>query len=228
MATPLQVPGEYEGGFAKIRDLPDEAARELLAALQRIPNTYNQNSLSSAVAESVDTIAASDVRDIVPALISLYAYRDDSQSAISDVAEGVAQAMEESESDQLRLPPEDRDAFAKRLAELLDVEPLHRVVRAGILLLENERLYREVRVLSDIRPIFGPEKPDAPPRGAVIQHTLKFTYRADNDNAIKEFSIALDSDDVDQLSEQLERAKSKTESLKLMLDAAQVPYIEPK
>jgi uncharacterized protein (DUF1778 family) len=226
MATPLQVPGEYEGGLAKIRDLPDDSVRELVTALQQIPDTYSQSSLSSAVASNVETIAANDVREMVPTLLSLYAYRDYSQSAISDVAEDIAQAMVVSETDRLRLRPEDREAFTKRLAELLDVEPFNRVVRAGTLLLENERTFRNVRVLSDIRPVFEPDKPDAPPKAGVIQHTLKFSYRADN--TTKEFSITLDGEDVDELMDQLERAKTKGESLRSVLKAAQMLPIEPK
>lgn len=226
MATPLQVPGEYEGGLAKIRDLPDESFRELLAALQQVPSTYNQSTLSSAVAESVDTIAASDVEEIVPTLLSLYAYRDYSQSAILDVAEGVAQAMEENRSERLGLSPEQRESLTNRLAELLNVEPLNVAVRAGRLSLENEHWLQETRIVTDIRPVFEPENVDAPPRGAVILHTLRISYRADNET--KNFFVALDTDDVARLLEQLERANSKAESLKAVLKAAQVPYIEPE
>lgn len=226
MATPLRVPREYEGGLAKIRDLSDESAQELLAALKQVPATYDQSALSSAVAEKVDTIAASDVNEIVPALLSLYAYRDYSQSAISDVAESMVQAMLESESERLRLLPEDRDFFTKRLSELLSVEPLNRVVRASILLHENEHSLRDARILTDIRPVFETENPDAPPRGAVILHTLKISYRADN--TVKEFFVALDTDDVRKLLDQLERADAKAESLKSILKTAQVPYIDTK
>lgn len=120
MATPLRVPGQYAEGFAKIRDLGDESAQELLAALQEAPPNYNESSLSSAVAEVVDTIAASDIMELVSALLSLYSYRDYSQSAISDVTEGIAQAMEESRSERLRLSPEERPRFEERLAKLLD------------------------------------------------------------------------------------------------------------
>jgi len=227
MATPLRVPGDYEGGLAKVRDLPDESARELSQALRQIPNTYNQTTLSSAIAEKVDTIAASDVREIVPALFSLYAYRDYSQAAISDVAEGVARAMEESGSEQLRLLPEDRDSFMNRLAELLSVEQLDRAARAAILVTESEHSWRESRILTDIRPVFDPENPDASPRGTVILHTLKISYRADN--IVKEFFVALDVDDVRQLREQLERADAKAESLKKwVLENPDVPYIDAK
>ncbi len=224
MATPLRVPREYEGGLAKIRDLSDESARELLAALQQVPNTYSQTVLSSAVAERVDTIAASDVQEMMSVLTSLYAYRDLYQSAISDVAEGIARTMEESNSERLRLPPEEREVFTSRLAKLLSVEPLNRAIRAGLLVGESEHSWRDARILTDVRPVFDPENPDAL-RGAVILHTLKISYRADNTD--KEFFVALDADDVRQLLEKLERANAKAESLKSLLPA-HVPHIDAK
>lgn len=226
MVTPLRVPRQYEGGLAKIRDLSTGSAQELLAALQEVPDTYNLSSLSSAVAAKVDTIAASDVEEIVPALFSLYAYRDYSQSAISDVVEGIAQAMEESRSERLKLSPEDRGPFEDLLAKLLDVELLNVTARAGRLSLENEHRLQEAHVLTDIRPVFKPENPEATPKGAVILHTLKISYRGDN--KVKEFFVALDTEDVRELMEQLERANSKAESLKSVLKAAQVPHIDAK
>jgi len=83
---------------------------------------------------------------------------------------------------------------------------------------------REVRILTDVRPVFEPSAPEAAPAGAVIVHTLKISYRGDN--SAKDFFVALDSEDVRQLTEQLERARSKAESLKSVLKAAEVPYID--
>lgn len=226
MAILLRVPEQYEEGIAKIRDLSDESTRELLAALQDPPSTFNEFSLSSAVAQKVDTIAASDVEEIVPALLSLYSYRDYSQSAISEVAEGIAQAMSESASEQLKISSGDFDLFTGRLVELLSVEPLNVAVRAGMLSLENEHSLQDARVLTDLRPIFEPENPEKPPKGAVILHTLKISYRGDN--RIKNFFVTLDTEDMRMLLEQLERANLKAQSLKSILKAAQVPHIDAK
>lgn len=226
MATPLRVPRQYEGGFAKIRDLSDESTRELLAALREAPDTFNQNSLSLAVAKQVDTIAASDVEEIVPALLSLYAHRDHSQSAISDAAEGIAQAMEESRSERFRLSPEERDDFEKRLALLLNVDQLNIVARAGRLLLENEHSLREARIVTDARPVFEPDNPEAHPKAAVMVHMLKLSYRGDN--TTKNFIVALDNNDLRDLREQIERAISKIETLESVLKAAGVPHIDAR
>lgn len=224
MVTPLRVPRQYEEGLAKIRGLSDESAQELLSALRKTPPTYNQESLSTAIAEMVDTIAASDVGEVVPALLSLYSYRDYSQLEIWDVARGVAQGLEENESKLLRLSADDRPSFEERLAQLLSIDSLGVTVRAGMLSLENEHTFRESRIVTDIRPVFEPDEPEAAPVGAVIVHTLKISYRGDN-NA-KDFFVALDNEEVRELIGQLERARMKAESLKSLLKMTEVSYID--
>ena len=226
MATPLRVPKRYEGGLAKIRDLSDESTQELMSALPKSPTTINQDSLSSAVASMVDTIAASDVEEMIPALLALYALKNASQLAITDVAEGVARWMEESASDALKSSPEERGAFESRLVELLGVDSLSVLARAGGLLLENEHTLLRARIVTDIRPVFEPNSPEAPPEGAVIVHMLKITYLDDNET--REFFVALDTNDVSELSKQLERANLKAESLKSILAGTDVRYMDAK
>lgn len=176
------------------------------------------------MAEGVDTIAASDVHEIVFALLSLYSYRGYSQATISDVAVGIAQTMEGGEPATLALLPEDRPAFETRLAELLSIDSLNAKVRAGRLSLENEHTFQEVRVFTDIRPVFEPHDPRAKPEGAIILHTLKVSYWSEGD--VKDFFVTLDAYAANSLLEQLDRANSKAESLEAVLRAAQLPYID--
>lgn len=222
----MSIPRQYEEALARVGQLSNESAQELLVALRETPNTMNPNSLSSAVAAQVDTIAATDVEEIVPALLSLYSLRDRSEAAISDIAAGVAQAMEENRSEELRLLPERRADFERRLAELLSVSRLNDTARAGRLLLENEHSLQEARIVTDIRPIFEPDNPEAAPKGALIVHMLKIVYRGDN--ITKNFFVALDTNDVRELLEQLDRADAKAESLKSVLKSAGVSYIDAK
>lgn len=227
MAFSLSIPRQYEEALTKVGRLSEESTQELLAALRKTPNTISPSSLSSAVAAQVDTIAASDVEEIVPALLSLYSLRAHSEAAISDIVGGVVQAMGEGGLEGLGPPPEERTRFEDRLAELLSVSQLNETARAGRLLLENEHSFQETRVVTDIRPVFDLENPEAPPKGALIVHMLKIVYRTDN-NTTKDFFVALDTKDVRVLLEQLERANAKAESLKPVLKAAGMDYIDVK
>lgn len=96
MVAPLRVPKRYEVGLAKIRDLSDEVFRELLSALRDAPLTFNEDSLSAAVADEAAAIPPNDIEEIVTALLSLYSLRYGSSSPPSEIAERVSLGMEES------------------------------------------------------------------------------------------------------------------------------------
>ncbi len=224
MVRPLPGHRRYQGGLAKFRDLEAEPTSDLLLALRKIPSTVNSNSVASAVADKVDTLAASDVEDIVPALLHVHSIRDVSGLPVSDLAEGIARGMEEMSREEIRSSPRDRDAFQARLVEMFGIDSLRVIARAADLLFEHEHTATQTRIVTDIRPIFEQENPQALPTGAMVVHTLKITYLAEGEE--KSFFVALDANDVRELSEQLERANSKAESLRLVLEAAQVPYVD--
>ncbi len=204
--------------------MDDKPAQALVSALQEVPWTFNADSLSSAVAAKVDIIAASDVQKIMPAVLHLYSIKDVLELPAADVAEGVAHGMEEETvSRRLRSPTEDRESFQARLLELLNIERLDVIARAGGLIFENEHSLRQARIVTDVRPVFERENPQAPPRGAVIVHTLKISYWADD--GLKEFFVALDTKDVGDLVKQLARANDKADSLRSVLEAAKVRYV---
>lgn len=226
MANLKKVPERYEEALAKIRRLDDESIQELLAALQKVPNTINTNSLSLAVAEQVDTIAASDVEEVVSALIFFYSYRNHFGAGSTDAARDIVRALEENDSGESKLSPEELATFEDRLARLLDVGRFHDTARAGELLLENEHSLLEARIVTDLRPVFERDHPEAVPKGALVVHMLKIVFRADN--TTKNFFVALDTNDVRELMEQLERADAKAESLKAILGGAGVSYIDAK
>jgi hypothetical protein len=225
MAIPFTVPRRYQSGLAKISRLDDESTHELWTALQQTPSSTDSDTLVSAVAAAVDTIAVSDLEEIVPALLHYYAFRDATQSSASEVAEGIAHEMEEIPSTSLRLSPKDSETLQARLLELLSIDSLYAIARAARLSLENEHSFTEARVVTDIRPVFDQERPEAPPTGAIVVHTLRITYVSDN-NEIKNFFVALDTNEVRELLKHLERADLKAESIKKILDATEMDYID--
>lgn len=77
--------------------------------------------------------------------------------------------------------------------------------------------------MSDIRPVLS-ENRETTTDAAIIIHTLKIHYIQDNQH--KEFFIALDTEDIVFLIDTLIRAQEKEETLKSILAAANVPYID--
>lgn len=222
----LRIPEEYQRSFAEIRGLSEEQVQELIAALESEPPTLNRSDLRSRVATKVSgTMDRGDVDRVMDTLLSLYALRESMSLDTPGLADAISQAMDESGVEELEFDDdEERDFFKDRLVQLLGVGSFNVSARATDLLYEHEHtVHGPMRVLTDIRPIFGAD-PEGVPEGAVIAHTLKISYH--EGRRVREFFVALDSEQVDELIGVLERASLKAGSLKRMLADTPITYIE--
>jgi len=227
-ATPdtpnLRIPEEYRRGFAKLIALEDDPFRELLAAFEKQNPMLYPFEFAERVSSSVSSIPAEDIETIVETLVSLYELRPSVDTEVLEFVELLVEALERSEVEHLQLPKEQRDGFKDRLIQLLDVTALDATSKALNVLLEHEHTLHSARIMTDLRPIFGPNTED-PPEAMLINHMLKLSYH-DESEATKEFYIALDTEAVSKLIETLERATSKAQSLKQLLKSTGVPYID--
>lgn len=218
------IPRQYQDGFVKIRDASDQTLQQLLSTLDEASLIMNADTLAERLASGVEAISHDDMSDILWSLLSVYSLREDFDLSTSEAAANVAQAMQDSSLEKLALSDEDRGKFEERLVALLSSSRLDLVGKASALTLEHEHFMREARIVTDIRPVFASD-PASRPSGALITYTLRLTY-IDSDNRRRDFYIALDAADVRDLKDSLKRAEKKASSLKLMLDAAEIPLID--
>jgi hypothetical protein len=220
----LRIPEEYKGGIVKLLKLSDEDAQKLLSVLQSIPIT---NTLKQELSEKVfalGTITKSDADEIADALRSLSLVLAYSNEPPSEFVDGLAEAMEESGDEELKLPDEIRDNIKQRLTKFLDIDSLIVSAKAEGVMYEYENVFSTARVLTDIRPVFGLNA-EEPPKAATITHMLSIHYSHSGDH--KEIQIALDEIDLEDLMDAFERANTKAESLKSILEMAKLFHIEP-
>lgn len=219
----LIIPEDYEAGYAKLIGLEDSVIERFIEALADAPMVLRPAGLAAIMAERLaGSFEADDAYEIVQTLVSLYPLEEDFENN-EQLAEEICEAIGDSDSKILSLPEGDRERFKQRLVKLLDIDSIRVVSQANTLLHEYERVVCNARVFTDIRPIFG-ASPDAPPKAALIVHTLKINYH--DAEGLKEFYVAMDSEEMDQLIYVLDRADSKSKSLRTVLDAAQLPYVD--
>lgn len=219
----LTIPEEYELGFAKLIALDDSVMEQLLNALSDAPMVLRPTGLASKLVERLNgAIEADDMEAIVQALVSLY-YIGEGFESVDQLAQEIVEAIEDSDSEVLSLPKAGRDHFKQQLIRFLDIDSLRIASKAVFLLHEYERVFCDARVMTDIRPIFGPS-PDDPPKAALIIHTLKLNYH--DATGLKEFYIAMDSNEMDELMYVLDRADSKAKSLRAVLDSAKLSRVD--
>lgn len=188
---------------------------------EEFPGLNDSDALAELASRATD-LSSEDASDIVEVLTTLYILRARHESSIPDFVEDVGRALAEAEGEELKLSGEDFDRFKDRLTELLGVELFGIESKALDVQFENERTFRSARIVTEIRPIFGPD-PQDPPTGAVIVHMLRITYGERNRS--RDFFVALDAEDASTLGKLLDRADVKTQSLKSFLALTGLPHI---
>lgn len=218
----MRIPEEYRSGFAKLIELKDEPFKELLTTLEEERPALYYTEFSARAARKIRAIDPEGVRDIIETLVSLHGVRTNWNLEIPELVEVVSQAVEGDE--ELKVSSAELDGFEGRLISLLEIDSLDATAKALDVLLEHEHTLHDVRIMTDIRPVFGQDV-EKPPTGTMIMHVLKISYH-DESEEVKEFYVALDARDIEVLDTELERANQKAESLKRMLKSTGVPYID--
>lgn len=91
------------------------------------------------------------------------------------------------------------------------------------MLLEQGQAFCGARILTDIRPLFAPDL-KAAPTAALVVHTLRISYHQGSE--LKQFYVAMDSEDIQALKNTLDRAESKAENLHAVLDTAKITCLD--
>lgn len=222
----LSIPEEYRPGFAELRGLSEDQARELVSALEEIQPVRRRASLYARVASEAKNIERPELDEILDMLISLFDLRDDMSISTPEFVRTISNVMDGSGVEDLAFTEEgSRDFFEATLTQLLEIESFEVAAKALSLVYEQDHLvHGNFRVLTDMRPIFSSQPTGPSARGAMVTYTLKFEYH--DGSEIRELFVALNARQVDQLAEATERAKMKAEELKRFLQGSDIHYVE--
>jgi hypothetical protein len=217
----ITIPKPYESGLATIVALSDDSIGELISALQNIPTKLFPYSLAHEIAHRVQSIPISDLSEIVETLQSLYLSNLHHDFPPTQMAKDISEALQAASPD--KLSDQDRKQIKERFTKLLSIESLEIAAKALGILRNNQNVFHDARIITEIRPIFG-SKVDEPPPAAVILHMLNIGCHGTDGH--KEFFIAFDTDDIAVLRDVIDRADAKAESLKVTLSKAGIAYLE--
>ncbi len=217
----LPVPKRYIPVLSTIRNLPEPAANELLRVLRDAQIARTSEELYQAIAPQVPSIPGEQLKQILGFLYSVYHVRETSEMNRNDFLNELLETVES------EAPPTSSEASVsavrQRFKDLLDLKSLGTLSKAVRLQRDQERLYCEAKIISDIRPVFGDDVKSRPV-AATITHSLQIGYH-ENDGDHKEFFIVLDDFDLNELEKVLQRAREKSDSLTQLLDDAGIPRL---
>jgi len=221
----LNIPERYQAGVALIRQLDDLGVQEIRNALDRILDTKTQNQdittgkklneLAATAITSTSSKGDIDLKQIAEALVVLYGAKSFKDISVEEFSDNVCDAMEELNSDKLKLPHAEREHFKKKLLTLMSANVFGIASKIVDLRTDDERVFCHARILTDLRPVFGP-RIDEGPQGMIVVHLLKLGFHSGSEKH-QEFYVSLDSDDLQTLRALLDRAEAKARTLKASL-----------
>ncbi|HEX5851763.1 MAG TPA: hypothetical protein VFY36_01605 [Solirubrobacteraceae bacterium] len=216
MSPRLRIPEPYVPGLTAVAALDPKVADELLAAVQTVPHLLTTSRLVEHVRDKVPALDKAE--DVLDALLSLTTLLPEGGDGVSELARDVA------ESPDLDLDEAARHELVQRLEGLLGVDSFVLAARASEIVTEFPKVFHEARILTDLRPVFGPD-PTRGPQAALLVATLKLEYHLADGPVDVDF-FALDYSDLLRLREIVDRAIAKHTSLRGLIDKMDLPYWE--
>lgn len=210
---PLPIPRRYRAGLASVDRLTDEDVDLLV---ERLDGGSAEVSFEELAVPLRGELAADvDLERLLEAVASLNTLLPEDGSGAKGLAEDV------SESNDISVPEERRPAYVGRLERLIRVPTLILAARASEVASEHDKVFHDVRILTDMRPVFGPDP--ASVEMAALVGTMKLEYHLGGKSAIDSVYIALDRGDLEQLQRVIARALKKMDSLAKLMKERDVP-----
>ena len=195
--------------------MPEEELDALVRSLNELKLPTDKQTSLECVKEAVKTVNATDVGET---LYELYRIRETAGVSKKRFVDDLHEALRKSKD----FEGIEAAVLRGRLTRLLDVKSLDVLSKAYAVQREQPYLYCEGRILSDIRPVFSDDVKKKP-IGVVLSHTLKIVYHQDNKH--REFFVALDRADLNELKDIVDRAQEKNSSIETLMKATGLPIL---
>lgn len=204
----LRIPESGRPGVEKLTGLSADELDEVSEALEKGEPHLEIGDYVASVPD-VQSVTKDEIKDILTVLFNIHAVHDDLRKTVDTVTDEFMRAIS-----RLKLAVKDEKAVANFINRCLRSHgPFGITAKAAKILSEHSHDYLGSRILSDVRPIFSTE-PDREMLAALIVHNLRFNYH--DGELHRDFYIALDSKQLDELEMAIKRAKAKAS---LMIDS---------
>jgi hypothetical protein len=221
----LNIPERYRAPLSSIRQLSETDVQRIRTVLDEVASPSIQGpdatqeipsdpgAAITAVRKASPRIGVANFTKLLDVLVALYEIKSQRDISVEVFVDEVCNAMENLDKPELRLEHSDRPDFAGKLLTLLNAEVFALVAKAHDLATEDERTFCHARILTDLRPVFGPAVEDGP-KAMIVMHTLKLAFHQQGSNDDHgEFYVALDAEDLQTLRTLIDRAEAKAKSL---------------
>lgn len=215
----LSVPSQHRQALARLPRLSEDSFQTLLEVVRRPWEANDRASLIERLQASVSELDHASADRLVAALLSAHITMDRYRWSPEETATRILEGAPDSSSFE-----DDAASLRARLLELLKTINLLRIAKPMSMLMANERIYHEARMVTDIRPVFDDVQRE--PLSYVLVHNLQLEYH--DSEGVKTAYFALDSSDLDNLQKVLERERLKLETIRSTIQQSVIPLFEPE
>ncbi len=218
----LVLPRSQFRAFSEFVRMTAEQREILKGALANISPTLKTRRLAETIAEQIRT-APAPASWMLGMFTSMYEIRAEQKMSAQAFAQAICDFAAASGRPELKPTDNNWEPIRRSLAEILSLDRTIGVIAKGFgVVSEFERLFESARVVTDLRPVFGEKVTDRPAAFAVV-HELRIKYYSAEGS--KEFFVSLDSSNIKNLREAMDRASQKEETLKVLIPE-DIPYLE--
>ena len=217
MAFPVSVPPHQRAAIEELASLTEEAYQAIRDCLIRTGPLAEPAALIEQTSKAVadHTKLGGQVLGMVIGLRSLV---DRSAMGVADVAVAVVRDV----GGKKWIPQESTDVLKNRLSELLDMKVIAISAKAFTLAVADESPFDDVRIVSDVRPIFSGADTQLEFAGSLIVHHLVIEVGGSADDLY----CALTTADLLKLKRTVERAIEKDKRLRSVLRSGPIAPLE--
>lgn len=208
--TRLRVSQQALEGVQALLDLDGPDLLRIASALrEQVPvKLVLDDEVASVVSECLPGAGAELADQLSGAVIGLHLMFSSSRRPMKTFVSDLIETLELDPDLQLVAD------VAAKITALLEIQSLKVSTKAWSLLEENDKIFTDARVVTDLRPVFGDEAV-APLAATVILHTLRIAYRTAG--AGEGVFLVADDADLRALKNEIERALQKSEALRKLV-----------
>lgn len=203
----IRIPQSDIEYFERLLRMSEAQFQDFVTALSSIRPAASGSGLGGAVALSSPLVENAQEITRVLVMISQVKYRRriTTREAVNDLA------LDAAERGLLDGSSEHFEEFSRRLTSLLEIRSVELTAKAAMLNTQHENIFADVRIMTELRPIFSDEGGRFIIEGSIMTHQVEVEFHADAGHKSQFFT--LDSEDIRRLHEAVERALKKEAAL---------------
>ncbi len=216
----LSVPDRYRDPLKQLIALDDDDIAQLRDALNEAQPAQNYQALAARLASRTEQPS-----ELVLALVGLLVSLARSAYSVGTTLEEAAGDAASSAIDAKLVSRDESKALLDRLKKLLTTRAISVSAKASWLATEQRHVFVDCNIFTDIRTVFSSPNGEKEPRAqsAVVIHNLEIEFHRGSEHRSEFF--ALDGTDLRTVQAVIERAISKEEELRKVIEKAGIQYI---